>query len=319
MTTGAMATYMNEVDSRMAGGGARHKAATGAALRTGDDGFKTLLEGEAAGQGARQADEPRSRAYRAADDRMAGMQTGRHAPNAEGEWSFWDFLDVINPLQHLPVISVIYRHLTGDEISGPARIIGDGLYGGPIGLASGVFNAAVEDATGRDIGGNIIAMVTGGDDPAPTETAVAAMTEELNKLEPAAGAPRAEITWKTERIETQHHTGLPQPPAPTPIANRTGDAGMTAQQAGAERPRADARGIPEGTLNTNSGDGPLQPSHAPVSHTGQGYVDSPGFLSLHEAPAEAGGTGDSPGLIAQKMMDALDQYGAMQRTRQTGM
>ncbi len=314
MTTGVTTAYMNEVDSRMAGGGARHRAATDAALRTGDDGFKTLLEGDVARQDVGRT----PRAYHASDDRMAGMETGRHAPDAEGEWSFWDFLDIINPLQHLPVISVIYRNLTGDEISAPARIIGDGLYGGPIGLASGVVNAAVEDATGRDIGGNLIAMVTGEDDSVTTETSVAAMTEELNKIEPAAGTPRAEITWKTERIETPQ-TGLPQPPAPTPIANRKGDAGMTAQLAGAERPSVDARGIPEGTLNTNSGEGPLQPSRAPVSHTGQGYVDSPGFLSLHEAPAEAGGTGDSPGLIAQKMMNALDQYGAMQRARQTGM
>ena len=37
--------------------------------------------------------------------------------------SFWDFLDIINPLQHLPVIGPIYRHVSGDEMNGTARIL----------------------------------------------------------------------------------------------------------------------------------------------------------------------------------------------------
>ena len=31
-------------------------------------------------------------------------------------FTFFDFLDVINPLQHIPVVSTLYRSLTGDEI-----------------------------------------------------------------------------------------------------------------------------------------------------------------------------------------------------------
>ncbi|MGB6086494.1 MAG: hypothetical protein WBF74_07845, partial [Parvibaculum sp.] len=33
-----------------------------------------------------------------------------------GEFGFSDFLDVINPLQHIPIVSSIYRELTGDEL-----------------------------------------------------------------------------------------------------------------------------------------------------------------------------------------------------------
>ena len=73
-------------------------------------------------------------------------------------------LDVINPLQHLPVISTIYRHMTGDEISPAARIAGGALYGGPVGLAMGVVNAAVESNTGKDMGETVLAMAFGGDD-----------------------------------------------------------------------------------------------------------------------------------------------------------
>jgi len=70
-------------------------------------------------------------------------------------------LDIINPLQHIPVISTMYRHITGDEISPVARIAGGALFGGPIGLAAGVVNAAVESSTGKDVGGNMLAMMTG--------------------------------------------------------------------------------------------------------------------------------------------------------------
>lgn len=79
--------------------------------------------------------------------------------------SFLSFLgaiiDVINPLQHIPVISTIYRNITGDEINPLARVAGDALYGGAIGAAVGIVDVAVESKTGKDIGGNVMAMLTG--------------------------------------------------------------------------------------------------------------------------------------------------------------
>jgi hypothetical protein len=38
--------------------------------------------------------------------------------------SFADFIDIINPLQHIPIVSTLYRSMTGDTIGGPARIHG---------------------------------------------------------------------------------------------------------------------------------------------------------------------------------------------------
>ncbi|MBT5663730.1 MAG: hypothetical protein HOJ06_00205, partial [Rhodospirillaceae bacterium] len=38
--------------------------------------------------------------------------------------TFGDVLDIINPLQHIPVVSTLYRELTGDEISPGARMAG---------------------------------------------------------------------------------------------------------------------------------------------------------------------------------------------------
>jgi hypothetical protein len=57
--------------------------------------------------------------------------------------TFEDLIDVINPLHHLPVVSVIYRALTGDQISVHARAIS-----GPVGLLVAGATMPVEEATG---------------------------------------------------------------------------------------------------------------------------------------------------------------------------
>jgi hypothetical protein len=57
----------------------------------------------------------------------------------EDGMGFGDFVDLINPLQHLPLVSEVYRNVTGDQISDGARHAGHALYGlalgGPLGMA----------------------------------------------------------------------------------------------------------------------------------------------------------------------------------------
>ena len=81
--------------------------------------------------------------------------------------TFSDFLDVINPLQHIPVISSIYRAVTGDEISPGARMAGGTLYGGPVGLAGAVVVNAVEEHSGAKMEDRVLALFNGEE----TETA----------------------------------------------------------------------------------------------------------------------------------------------------
>ena len=109
-------------------------------------------------------------------------------PNAFGEdgLTFGDFLDIINPLQHLPIVSTVYRALTGDEISTGARLAGDTLYGGPIGLLAGIANSAMIEATGRDIGENALAMLGIGGDADVGEAVADAGTMAGNALAPEA-------------------------------------------------------------------------------------------------------------------------------------
>jgi len=68
------------------------------------------------------------------------------------DFSFHDFLSIVNPLQHIPIVSTIYRALTGDTIKPVERLAGDSLYGGLWGFVSSVANVAYQEATGKDFG-----------------------------------------------------------------------------------------------------------------------------------------------------------------------
>src|ERR1700722_18492360 len=76
--------------------------------------------------------------------------------------TFKDALDIINPLQQIPIIGSIYRELTGDTIKPGARIIGGAIYGlGVGGIIAAAANNAVEETTGHDAGGTAMAMLKG--------------------------------------------------------------------------------------------------------------------------------------------------------------
>lgn len=116
-----------------------------------------------------------------------GDKPGGEAAQANGEFAFFgndgftflDFLDVINPLQHIPFVGTAYRELTGDTIDPGARIAGGTLFGGPIGAAVSVANVAIQYNTGKDMGEHVVALFEGDradpdQDPAaqgPVETA----------------------------------------------------------------------------------------------------------------------------------------------------
>lgn len=90
----------------------------------------------------------------------------------EDGFGFDDFLDIINPLQHLPLISLVYRELTGDEISAGARVVGGGLFGGPVGAMVGAAEAAIAGATGgEDLAVVAWNAITGEDEAGEPEAA----------------------------------------------------------------------------------------------------------------------------------------------------
>jgi hypothetical protein len=53
----------------------------------------------------------------------------------EDGFTFGDLIDIVNPLQHIPIINSIYRKITGDTIAPAMEIAGGALFGGPLGAA----------------------------------------------------------------------------------------------------------------------------------------------------------------------------------------
>lgn len=89
------------------------------------------------------------------------------AAAGESHFGFDDLLDIVNPLQHFPVVSTLYKHLTGDQIGVPEKILGDTLYGGMLGLFSSIGDAIFTELTGKSVGDTVYAMVLGDDDAKP--------------------------------------------------------------------------------------------------------------------------------------------------------
>lgn len=109
------------------------------------------------------------------------------AEEKDDGFGFDDLLDIVNPLQHIPVISTIYRHLTGDKIGTPEKLAGDALFGGLTGFLCSLGDTIFEELTGKNVGDTVYAMVFGDDKPA---TAV------------ASAAPAASATPATSAVPT---------------------------------------------------------------------------------------------------------------------
>lgn len=77
-----------------------------------------------------------------------GGDTGK-----DKSFGFLDIVDIVNPLQHIPVVSNLYQSATGDTIGAIAKIVGGAVFGGPLGalVSAGVVayqSAKENEATG---------------------------------------------------------------------------------------------------------------------------------------------------------------------------
>lgn len=98
------------------------------------------------------------RPARTADGESASAKTGNSLFGEDG-FTFGDFLDIINPLQHIPIVNTVYRAVTGDKIDPGSRLAGGGLFGGPIGLVASLVSGMVEESTGKDPGAHALAAL----------------------------------------------------------------------------------------------------------------------------------------------------------------
>lgn len=111
---------------------------------------------------------------------------------------FKDFIDVINPLQHIPVVATLYRKATGDQINPAAELLGGAIFGGPLGAAAAMANVAIKGQTGRNIGERMMGLVDPDAAPAP----------EIILSRRKADAPRMAGTipvWQGDRLNGETH------------------------------------------------------------------------------------------------------------------
>ncbi|MFK7839275.1 MAG: hypothetical protein AB8B83_03000 [Bdellovibrionales bacterium] len=88
-------------------------------------------------------------------------QNNNTGNTAEEDFSFFDLIDMVNPLQHIPIVGHVYRELTGDEIKPISRIIGGAAYSGPVGVATALIDTVIQEETGSNITENAIQLAFG--------------------------------------------------------------------------------------------------------------------------------------------------------------
>ncbi len=258
----------------------------------------------------------------------------RPESEAKGGDFFRHLLDVINPLQHIPVISTIYRAITGDEISPAAKLAGGTLFGGPIGAAAALASIAVESTTGRDVGEHMMAAIIGDDDvpdDPPQQAALAGVA-------PAETAPQPQVQQQRP-LDTIIWNGLRRQPVaasvtPTPTAATAPATKSTAVATTVPSPSTAAATNGLTTAPSLTADPTPSPAPSPTPNAAPGPTPGPtlagttpsaAWLTTALAQAEtleaANARGDTSvrpepqPWIADAMMQALDQYDALTRQR----
>ncbi len=233
-----------------------------------------------------------------------------------GEIGFDDFLDLINPLHHLPFVGPLYREITGDEIKPTAQILGGLIYGGPVGMVTSVSQAIAKEATGKEITGHVVAMLFGEDDetlaaaPGATPTAAgqapvgqapveqASEAAPLPEIAPAAGiaaeaAPQAQV-------QTQVQTTAPAEAPPLKPVNTTADQPAAVLEGDAAL-RAFLRD--RGTMPEQPGAPANETQPSPAGGGGSDRVGSDRVYGGPPAPAaEAASAGAAPAVAQQRFM-----------------
>jgi hypothetical protein len=143
------------------------------------------------------------------------------------DFGFGDFIDIINPLHHIPIVATLYRNLSGDHIGAGPRVIGGAVWGRVGGLVAGVLNAVVEWWSGKDIGDHIYAAMFGPANKQLSPTAVAQKKVSPTGATPSGVAvPEASVRQiDANAIATTAET----PPAAAPASNVVGPAGLRSQ------------------------------------------------------------------------------------------
>ncbi|MEK9754555.1 MAG: hypothetical protein VW338_15280, partial [Rhodospirillaceae bacterium] len=157
-------------------------------------------------------------------DSPANGGSAEFNPFGKDGFSFLDLIDVINPLQHIPLIDTLYREMTGDTIDPLPRIAGSTLFFGPIGAAFAGANVVVEQISGQDVGDHImtalksdgVGLATAAAETAPPhavsviakQPAAAGTDDAFAADDPVSPWARGELAYRTELARGRDVAGL---------------------------------------------------------------------------------------------------------------
>ena len=252
------------------------------------------------------------------EDFEKGTLGGAPPPSRRG-LSFGDLLDAVNPLHHIPVLSSLYRTLTGDAISPAARVAGGLLYGGPAGALIAGVTAGVEEASGGDLLGSAVAALTGAGDsgaaPQAAEAAqLAAASEPAAPEPPVAESPPPE---PTKRRATPTAVQSAEPVAQATAAPAAPAAQPVSLAMAVDAPaRSGLRGKDIRAYIAES-----MPAGMPARMPGRSSARTPDIARVTPQPAlplpprgaQAAAQKDIPelpGWFAERMLGGLDKYRA---------
>lgn len=136
-----------------------------------------------------------------------------------------DAIDLVNPLQHIPVVGTIYRAVTGDQAAPETQILGGALFGGVIGLAAASVSAFASQARGENVEQAVLSLVTNeqtaqtnpplhqtGNMPAPNHALPLPLMPSFSGA-PSESADRLATASQTQAA-SHHAFALPQPVTP---------------------------------------------------------------------------------------------------------
>ena len=211
------------------------------------------------------------------------------------KFSFRDLIDIVNPLQHIPVIGNIYRQVTGDEIKNVSRIAGGALFGGIAGAAVGAVNALAVHKTGEDFGQLAMDKVSG-----KTRMADVKNDENIPVIEVR---PAARAAAKKDEIIWDEPVKLAEKPLAAPV-----------EKSPVKQVEKPAENIAE-NLAGKSLEKPAEiasalPSAKELSELDRQAPEKPDTATPQFQPPEKAA-------IPQNMMQALAKYESMQRMAKT--
>ncbi len=239
-----------------------------------------------------------ARSWRMADAEKA---TEVHE-NLDLNWD--DVVDLLNPLQHIPIVGTIYRELTGDKISPEIQIAGSVAFGALTGslvvsAIAGIAGAAYEESTGEEATVQIAQAIFG-------EDVVGGPSLDAGTVQVAALPFEASQQAKTE-TKTAH-----QAPASMLAAASTGGmrVGNVIYASPTLRSAARVSAAPKVASADVSAD--VAEARAALDNI-RGVEEADGSLGvlMHRKAAEKqAGTSLPPELVHDMMLMALDKYKA---------